>query len=106
MTDKLILVFYIGAKDLSPQEIHEAAKIAQSNLSKQVGDIIHYVVPDILSDNIRVECLNPVVISDKDLAQKFYKKLEEVDRRLDRFNAQMFPLKRNILTEKIKSWIQ
>lgn len=66
--DKVILVFYIGVKDLSK----EVAKQWMQKLSAQIQadkDCKNYIIPIPNSNEIKVECINPKLVSQEEFNQ-------------------------------------
>ena len=62
--NKIILVCYFNVAGLTSEEAYELIKKIKKELISST-DIIHYVVPIFEGDN-RIECINPVIVSEVD----------------------------------------
>ena len=69
--DKVIIVIYIGLKKL-PAEDRRVYFDAVAESAYRIGmdeTITKIIVPDEEHDGIRVECINPKVVSEEDFAE-------------------------------------
>ena len=74
---RLILVFYIDVSRVYEGDIPEFMHQIANNLSKNNGETDKYFIP-IYEGDSRIECINPVMVSEEEYA--------EVKRKLDEIN--------------------
>lgn len=78
--NKTILVFYIGVGKMTNSEIDEHVQKIQRSLSHN-KEIISYIIPVRDKSDIRLECINPVLLEQaeyqnvKDTLDKYREKL-------------------------------
>jgi hypothetical protein len=80
--DKIIIVHYIGVKDIYegdvPEFINEVANVI---LPQEDDSVLQYLIPLRSTSDIRVECINPVLV-DKEKYEEATKKLNELETKL------------------------
>ena len=84
MNDKIILVHSIYVGNTSRQEVIEAVSNYQHALNRHEKDknITHYVV-SITEGNSKIECIYPVMISDKEAMEKMEDNLKRFNEALE-----------------------
>ena len=80
--DKLIIVIYIGAEGLSYNTVFEMGESILKSVNNSSPDIIAYAIPDNSSKEIRVECLNPKLMTEQEYAD-VKTKLEKIDKAME-----------------------
>ena len=74
LKDKIILIFYIGAKGCSKKEAKERLVVARYSTDHLRDDSCElFFVPDFSTDNIDVKCINPKFVTEEE-----YKEVEKV----------------------------
>ena len=76
--DKLIIVIYIGAEGLSYNTVFETGESILKAVNNSSPDIIAYAIPDNSSKEIRVECLNPKLMTEQEYVD-VNKKLNKIE---------------------------
>jgi hypothetical protein len=79
--NKVLVVIYVGIKDLNPGQVQEYFSKIYENLPSKEEGFFSFVLPDKESDSIKVECLNPVLLDESE-----YAKAKE---KLDRLNEKI-----------------
>lgn len=79
MKNELLIVAYIGVKDLDLNETYEALTRGAEALTEFVKDSGKCcVIPSYETTGVRVECINPTFISDKELREETKKKVDRL----------------------------
>lgn len=82
MNNKLIICFYVGVgDDMSPQnvkEVMESTKEANSSIFTDNG-VAAFFVP-VKGDNSRIECVNPVLVTDEESKSTFNSSMERLNK--------------------------
>ncbi len=82
LKDKIILVHYIGVADLSDAHIREYVNEIIKNVGHEDDESVEeFFVPIVESRDTRIECINPVVVSEE--------KYAEVEKRLVELQEKM-----------------
>jgi 5-bromo-4-chloroindolyl phosphate hydrolysis protein len=83
MEHPLILVFYINVGNMSYSDVSNFMEKFIKQIKSDIKEYItHYIIP-IREGDTRLECLNPIRISDDDY-QKIQEKLENTKKELDK----------------------
>ena len=83
--EKLILVCYLNCKGLTSQEFHEQARELRKVLNK--NEYENYII-GIQEGETRLECINPVIITDEEQKQQLRDKLNKLNEEIDNFFEQ------------------
>jgi hypothetical protein len=90
MLNKTILVFYINVGHLSQEEVSNTIERVREMVKpseKDNDDVVSYIIP-VRDQETRVECINaPVFVASEIMKENVIKKIEDVDRKLDRITA-------------------
>lgn len=79
MKDKIILVYYVGVKQLEGYE----SDIAENLKIDDDDSIFQYFIPVADSMESRVECINPVLVTEEKYAEAV-QKLDEAKARMEK----------------------
>ena len=71
--DKLFLIFYIGIDGLNESSIDEYIKEIQNKLKDLDNSVRQIFIPQRGSNNIKVECINPVLLDEVQ-----YKRVQDI----------------------------
>ena len=96
MNNKLILVVYVP-KNACEHIVEQA----QDYFNSPTNEYITFVVPNSVNE-FKIECLNPMFITNEKLVQKFEKDLSNINKNFEKILKRMTPCKRKKLIEKIK----
>lgn len=103
MLDKLIIVFYINVGNLAPIDVEPYInKVSEKTTGKEEDEsqMIKYYIP-VRNEESKVVCLNPpTLISNENSYVDIMKKMQEIDSRLDKVTSKLYPLTREVITEK------
>ena len=84
MKDKIILVYYISIANIDDVDVNDYINDVTDALKIDDDDsVFQLFVPTNESDNCRVECINPVLVSEEKYAEAL-QKLEEAKERMDK----------------------
>jgi len=64
--DKIILVYYIGVKTVTPKDINLYLHNIKDLIFIDDENVIRYIIPVMNTNETRIECLNPKIVSKKD----------------------------------------
>ena len=80
--DKIIIVHYIGVKNIHDYDVFDYINEVANAMQIQEDDsVFQYFVPLSSTSDIRVECINPVLV-DKEKYEEATKKLNELEANL------------------------
>ena len=80
--DKIIIVHYIGVKKICDADVPEFINEVANAMQIQEDDsVLQYFVPLSSTSDIRVECINPVLVG-KEKYEEATKKLNELEAKL------------------------
>lgn len=80
--DKIIIVHYIGVKNICDADVFDYINEVANAMQMQEDDsVLQYFVPLSSTSDVRVECINPVLV-DKEKYEEATKKLNELDAKL------------------------
>ena len=80
--DKIIIVHYIGVKKICDADVPEFINEVANAMQIQEDDsVLQYFVPLNSTSDIRVECINPVLVG-KEKYEEATKKLNELEAKL------------------------
>lgn len=79
--DKILVVIHVGIKGLLPGQIQEYFSQIYEKLPSKNEGFFSFVLPDRESDDIRVECLNPILLDESEYA-KAKEKLDKLNERI------------------------
>lgn len=87
---KIIIVVYLGAKHLPPKDVARYRDYVQDQFSWAKGDpnIILMVIPQFETYETRVECINPVLLTEQEY--------EGARKALDKFESAVEQLQQQI----------
>lgn len=68
---KHIFVIYVGCSEFKDNltRVGELCETVREEFSKGYNDGIFYIIPDFATNNIKIDCINPVYINKKKLVQ-------------------------------------
>lgn len=89
--EKKILVFYIGVQNVRSADIEDFVTRISSRITPKTFDGEVIMIP-IQSTDTRIECVNPVYITDKELIKKHSDLMQELQQEL---RHQVTQLKQN-----------
>ena len=79
--EKLLVVIHVGINGLQPAQIQNYfEQISKSLPSKEEG-FFSFIVPDKETDKIKIECLNPVLLTEEEY-NNTKEKLEKLNEKL------------------------
>lgn len=80
--DKIIIVHYIGVKNIHDGDVPEyISEVANAMQMLEDDSVFQYFVPLGSTSDVRVECINPVLV-DKEKYEEATKKLNELEAKL------------------------
>jgi len=81
--ESLILIIYIGISGLGETDALEYIdRIKKDTMDIEKKDVTFFYVPDFESSVIRIDCINPILLT-ADLYEKAKIKLEEINTKLE-----------------------
>jgi hypothetical protein len=90
MLNKTILVFYINVCNLNQEEVTNTIENIRNLIKpseEDRDDVIHYIIP-VRDQETKIECINaPIFITSKDMEKEVNKKMEIIDKKLDRITS-------------------
>ena len=82
--NKVILVVYLGVKNLKYDEIPDYSRRAMESLkSKETNDIVLYMIPDNSTNQTRMECLYPNFLLGENEYENVMSKLDKLNEKLN-----------------------
>lgn len=83
--EKIIIVHYIGVESMNQHEITKGLESYRKNLSLIENDkeYKHYLVTDPVSNSIKIDCINPKLVSASEY-EKIMDKLEYISKQLEK----------------------
>jgi len=79
--NKILIVIYLGIKNLEKSQIQKYFSEMASNLPSKEDGFFSFLVPDKEGESIRIECLNPVLMQEIEYAA-VREKLERLNEKL------------------------
>lgn len=70
MKDKIILVYYIGVKKIAKEYVYDYLTQVRNSIALYMDNSVEeFFIPTAESDEARVECINPVMVSEEKYAE-------------------------------------
>lgn len=70
MKDKIILVYYIGVKKIAKDYVYDYLTHVRNAIAHDRDDSVEeFFIPTAESDETRIECINPVMVSEEKYAE-------------------------------------
>lgn len=88
MSDKIILVFYIGIADMNEQEVAQYVHRVQQRFFSQEfiqSNNAEIILLPTRETNSRIECINPKYITDAELIKEHHEKLTKMHNEFQKF---------------------
>jgi hypothetical protein len=70
MKDKIVLVYYIGVKKIEKQYLNDFLTQVRNSIAHDRDDSVdEFFIPTFETDETRIECINPVLLSEEKYAE-------------------------------------
>jgi hypothetical protein len=83
-SDKKILVFYIGVKNVNYDTIGRYITEVSQKITPEFFDGTVIFIPELESDRTKIECINPKYITDTDLIEENNKMLKKLNNHIEK----------------------